>query len=688
MGLTQKILLFTSGIIVALAAITLAFTTYQANRLADRTVRDMLGETRQVWETFQADRYAKLRLGVNVLANDPAFKSAVEEAQKPDNEEFGEATVNDMLLDRGADLEAAFMIATDPDGLVVARSDRLDARGQDLSEEPIVVEALEAEGAATVWEQDGRFYHAVSVPMITGPKFYGALVAGYAIDEQLAEDIRKLTHSEIAYLTRPPEQPPAISVSSLGSTKEESLMGLLSRPGFAEETGEPFEIPLPGDRHLGMLVPLEAFGGEQVGSVLAMRSLAVETASFRQFRNSLVVVSLVVMALAVAAGYLGSARITGPVRLLVSLVEKARDGTYSGAVSVATSDEIGRLARAFNGLLADLREKEQLIGFLREDITIIKQGGGTTSAGGAETAAIPSQGGTTVNPLRLEKGALFAGRYEIRSTLGKGGMGIVYRAKDRQLDEDVALKLLRPEVVERNPTLLERFKTELKLARKITHRNVLRTFDFSETDGVPYISMEYVEGVMLKDLLESKGALPVGVGMRIAKQICQGLEAAHHQGVVHRDIKPQNMLIIPETGEVRIMDFGIARTTDIQGEAGGGGLTVEGTVMGTPDYMPPEQAQGRPADVRSDLYSLGVVLFEMFTGQLPFVGETPVATVVQHIREAPPPPRGIRPELPEEIASIILRCMEKTPERRYPDVGALHAALTAASARIEAGAAA
>jgi len=687
MGLTLKILAFTSGIIVALAAITLLYTTHEANVLADQTVREMLGETRQVWETFQADRYAKLRLGVNVLANDPAFKSAVEEAQKPENEEIGEATVQDMLLDRGADLEAAFIIATDPDGFVVARSDREGARGQDLSEEPVVVEALESEGAATVWEQDGRFFHAVSVPMITGPRFYGALVAGYAIDEKLADDIRKLTHSEIAYLTRKPEQSPGISVSSLGAAREEALMGLLDGPGFTEETGEPFEIPLPEDKSLGMLVPLEALGGEQVGSVLAMRSLAEETASFRSFRDSLIGVSLVVMLLAVVAGIVGSARITGPVRLLVDLVEKARDGTYSGSVTVSTRDEIGRLARAFNGLLADLREKEQLIGFLREDITIIKQGGGTTGLGGAETATLPSQSGTTVNPLRLERGALFAGRYEIRSTLGKGGMGIVYRAKDRQLDEDVALKLLRPEVVERDPTLLERFKTELKLARKITHRNVLRTFDFSETDGVPYISMEYVEGVMLKDLIGSKGALPVGVGLRIAKQICQGLEAAHRQGVVHRDIKPQNMLIIPETGEVRIMDFGIARTTDIQGESGGG-LTVEGTVMGTPDYMPPEQAQGRPADVRSDLYSLGVVLFEMFTGQLPFVGETPVATVVQHIRETPPAPRSIRPELPADIEAIILRCMEKAPERRYADVDALHAALNAASSRIEAGAAA
>src|SRR6185503_13099190 len=148
-------------------------------------------------------------------------------------------------------------------------------------------------------------------------------------------------------------------------------------------------------------------------------------------------------------------------------------------------------------------------------------------------------------------------------------------------------------------------------ARRITHRNVLRTHDFGETGGTAYISMEYLEGVTLKDLIRGKGALPNGVGLRIAKQMCQGLEAAHQQGVVHRDIKPQNMLILPETGELKIMDFGIARTSTV--EPGSSGLTTAGTVMGTPDYMPPEQAQGSPADFRSDIYSLAVVFFETFT---------------------------------------------------------------------------
>jgi serine/threonine-protein kinase len=264
-------------------------------------------------------------------------------------------------------------------------------------------------------------------------------------------------------------------------------------------------------------------------------------------------------------------------------------------------------------------------------------------------------------------------------------MGVVYRAHDRQLDEEVALKVLRGDVLRDDPGLLERFKQEIKLARRITHRNVLRTHDFGETGGTPYISMEYLEGVTLKDLVRNKGALPLGVGLRVAKQACQGLEAAHHGGVVHRDIKPQNMLILPETGELKIMDFGISRVSEMKGAAGG--LTSTGVVMGTPDYMPPEQAQGKIADFRSDIYALGVVLFEIFTGKLPFDGASAMEVVVAHIQEAPPRPRALNPSLPPELEALILRCLEKSPDRRYARVEDLLSDLNQISSRLEATAA-
>jgi len=671
MGLTQKILLFTSLIVVALVGTTLTYTTYQANRLAHDTIQQALSETRGVWETFQSDRYNKLKLGVRVLGNDPAFKAAVVETKDP-------ATVYDMLQERGKDLGADFFIATSESGVVIARSDRPGAEGLDLSKDPIVMKPLEGEDSATIWRQSDKLFHAVSVPMQTGPRLVGVLIAGYAINEQLANQIRNLTHSEIAYLTSSPNQPPQLSVSSLGP-KESALKGALNRPELASSvaTSEPFLLPLVGDSYLAVQVPLKTATGELVGSVLALRSLDQETASFRQFRDSLILVSLVVMVAALGLAYFSASRITGPVRSLVSAVERARDGSYSGAVAVQTRDEIGVLARAFNGLVAELREKEQLIGFLREGMTVLRKGGTTKTARGEDTAALAAVG---PQDLQMEKGALFAGRYEILGSVGKGGMGVVYRARDTRLDEVVALKVLRPEVLAEDPSLRERFKQELRLARRITHRNVLRTHDFDETNGTPYFTMEYIEGVALKDLIRQKGALPMGVGLRIAKQMCQGLEAAHGIGVVHRDIKPQNMLIMPETGELKIMDFGIARVSEMKGK----GMTSTGTVMGTPDYMPPEQAQGRPADFRSDVYSLGVVLFEIFAGQLPFKGDTAVAVVLSHIQSTPPRPRQVNAKIPEDLEVIILRCLEKDPADRYSRVPEILKDLTAVSSRVDA----
>ncbi|HXB57290.1 MAG TPA: protein kinase [Vicinamibacteria bacterium] len=675
MGLTQKILLFTGVLVVALVVTSLAFTTFQAERLANESITRALQETHQVWETFQADRYNKLKLGLRVLGNDSPFKAACE-TNDP-------ATVYDMLQERGKDLGADFFVATDPGGRVIARSDRPGAEGENLASDPIVQKPLEGVESATVWRQGDKLYHAVSVPMAFAGKLVGVLVAGYAINEALANQLRILTHSEVAFVVEPPDGPPQLSVSSLGP-EEAALRAVLGRPELRTEGKEPFQVELAGERHVGIRVPLKSASGATVGSMVALRSMAEETASFRQFRSSLVLVSLVVTALGLGLAYLAASSISGPVRRLVDLVEQARNGSYSGVVSVDTHDEIGVLARAFSALLSELKEKEQMIGFLREGMTLLKRGGnlpldpGATESGTGATVALSSVAAAAA----LTIGRGFAGRYEILGAVGQGGMGVVYRARDRQLDEVVALKVLRLDVLREDATLLDRFKLEIKLARKITHRNVLRTHDFGEADGISYISMEYLEGVTLKDLIRSKGPLPLQIGLSIAKQMCHGLEAAHLQGVVHRDIKPQNVLILPETGELKIMDFGVARISEVKSDASG--LTAAGAVVGTPDYMPPEQVQGQPADFRSDIYSLGVVLFEVFTGALPFTGDTVVGIMLGHIQTAPPPPRTLNPRLAPALEALILRCMEKSPARRYAKVGDILADLASISSSVEA----
>ncbi len=674
MGLTQKILVFTGALIVALVAITLAFTTVQADRLARDTIRDRLQETREVWRAIQADRFDKLRLGVRVLANDPYFKAALAE--------LDEATTLDSLQERGLDLDADFMLATDWDGILVARTDHPGDSGDDLSEDPLILAAFEGEESATLWRDGDALSTAVAVPMLTGPELIGVLVAGYMVDEEVAAQIRRLTRSEIAYVVQELGQSRLV-VSSLGP-RESALEVLLETSEIVLAGDEPFEIDLSGERFIGVRIPLLTSDDEEIGAALALRSLSAETAGFRQFRTSLIAVSLGVMILALLVAWLVASRITGPVRTLVSFVERARDGSFSGAVSVASHDEIGVLARAFNGLLADLREKNEAIKFLKEGLTALRQA--TSSSIGIEpTSQTPSQYPTVRSPAvgeSLKRKEVFAGRYEILGELGKGGMGIVYRARDQHLDEVVALKVLRAEALASEPTLLARFKQELKLARRITHRNVLRTHDFGEADGVPFISMEYLEGVTLKELVRRRGALPLGVALSFGKQMCHGLDAAHAEGVVHRDIKPQNVLILPESGELKIMDFGISRTTKVRPQDPS--LTTAGTVMGTPHYMSPEQAQGKIADFRADIYSLGIVLFECLTGKLPFQGETTTQIVIAHVQTAAPRLRSLKPDLPQDLEDAVLRCMAKDPAQRWQKVCDLNEVLSAVSTGAEA----
>lgn len=269
-----------------------------------------------------------------------------------------------------------------------------------------------------------------------------------------------------------------------------------------------------------------------------------------------------------------------------------------------------------------------------------------------------TQTATLQTPFReLVVGGTFAGRYQILEELGRGGMGRVYKAYDTDIKEHVALKLLNPEIAA-DEGIIERFRNELKFARRISHRHVCRMFDLGKSEETAYISMEFVSGEDLKTLLKRVGQLPVKRTVDIAEQVAEGLAEAHRLGVVHRDLKPQNVMI-DRDGNARIMDFGIARSVK------GRGITDAGVIIGTPDYMSPEQFEGQEADQRSDIYSFGAVLYEMVIGEPPFEGETPLVVAAKHKTEQPRDPHEINPQIPEALSRLILRCLEKEPERRF-----------------------
>jgi eukaryotic-like serine/threonine-protein kinase len=261
-------------------------------------------------------------------------------------------------------------------------------------------------------------------------------------------------------------------------------------------------------------------------------------------------------------------------------------------------------------------------------------------------------------------------RYQLQEPIGRGGMATIYRGRDMRMERVVAIKVLR-EVYSTDPKFVTRFQREAKAASSLQHPNIVQVYDYGQSDGNYFIAMELIEGTDLRRYLRSRGVLATDRAIIIAHDVALGLGAAHRRGIVHRDVKPQNVLV-GKDGSIKLTDFGIASVyKDINAER----LTTTGMTLGTVQYYAPEQAQGEIVSPAADVYALGIVMYEMMTGQTPFDGDTPVAVAMQHIQDAPVPPRQLNPSIPPALEEIILRCLEKVPEMRFRDGSSLARAL-------------
>ncbi|HET7041966.1 MAG TPA: protein kinase, partial [Gemmatimonadales bacterium] len=335
------------------------------------------------------------------------------------------------------------------------------------------------------------------------------------------------------------------------------------------------------------------------------------------------------------------------VHRVVEAAVAVEQGQYvpGGLAEVARRDDaIGHLARVFDTMAAGVRAREER---LSAQVSILKREIDEAKRGTSDPAQAELDAET------LLPGATFGDRYTIVRVVGRGGMGTVYKAHDKELAEDIAIKLLRVDALRSDPTMVERFKSEIRLARRISHTTVVRTHDFGEAEGAYYVTMEYVEGITLRDLIDLRGTLSAAATLGIARQLAQALAVAHEQGVIHRDIKPQNLLL-DAAGVLKVMDFGIATLAGATST-----ITQAGMVVGTPAYMAPEQLLAETVDARSDLYAVGVVLYECLTGELPHMALNNVSLIAKVLNNVPMPPGERNPEVPPLLSSLVMRLLHK-----------------------------
>src|SRR5438552_2380626 len=294
----------------------------------------------------------------------------------------------------------------------------------------------------------------------------------------------------------------------------------------------------------------------------------------------------------------------------------------------------------------------------------VKISSGESSSSDAATIADPGspasarfQSEVLSSSTIFSPGTLLGSRYQILKILGQGGMGAVYQARDQELDRIIALKVIRPELAS-NPGILQRFKQELILSRHVTHKNVVRIFDLGEAEGTKFITMEFVEGEDFRSVLRHHGKLSARKAVAVVQQICRALEAAHAEGVIHRDLKPQNIMRDPQ-GRIVVMDFGLARSLEFDG------MTQTGALVGTLEYMSPEQALGTVLDQRSDLFAVGLIFYELLTGKAPYKADTAIASLMKRTHERAVPASDVDASVPVSLSVIVSRCLERDPKDRY-----------------------
>jgi len=708
-GISTRVFLFTAAIVCAVLAAALAVASHSGRRAAREAERRGLEQAADLTAQLLAGRWRSLGGGARVFVQGPYFRSLVAERRADD--------MFDQASEAAEQLGADWVFITDERGLLLAKSDEPGVQGVAMAGIPLVAGALEGRTTSGYGvSRDTLLFQTVAVPIVVplpGAAPVGVLVATKVIDRQMALDVRAATNSDVVFYTLDATGAPHVAATSLTDVVQAAAalpaVGALPPPNRPSDRAAARRTRIGGVPYALQGAALTTAGGEIVGGFVVGRPENATAWGIAGVRRSLLVAGVLGLALALAAAWSAARHVTRPSRALAAAATRALDGDYDAAARSAVEattgaprDEIAALGAALAALLEELREKQALVSMLGHAVGASgspsphdvppAHGGdepplsspaletGPRARGASPTIAWLVRGGRTTRPAgALTPGTVVADRYALQDVLGSGGTGIVYKAADLTLGETIALKVLRPELVADDPRAREELKHELRLTRRVSHRNVVRTYDFGSSRGVPFLTMEYVHGASLATVLAQRGALPTDVVLALAKQLTRALEAAHEQGVMHGDLKPANLLVAMD-GLLKVTDFGVAtlvRRPWARQPAPDEAVSppqLAGAVVGTPEYMAPELLLGSPPDVRTDLYAAGMVLHECLTGATPFQRDTPrgfLARKLETPRVRPSTPRAPRePRTLEDVVSWMIALDAEDRPTSAAEVGA------------------
>ena len=654
-GLATRFFLGAAVVIVVTVGLSVALASSKAEGVARERIRGELLRVPALVAGWRDSQMSARRVQVRAVAEQPGTKALLAEGGG------GAETAHDTSLEFARALGAAAVFLFDTHGRLIVRTDRPQEEGgrdfAGVSWVSLPLSRLTESSAFIAEVSHGPALSLVaSAPVLQGAGtervLNGVLSAAFRMDDERAREVARLAGGEAAFLINAAARGAVPRLEVVGTTERfrdpDLGRAVSAQSGTTEaqlargDLPSPFELTARRRDYLATLVPILSGSDEPVGAVVVGRAQDEELAALREIRRSLLGVGAVILLLSVPLSFAFARALARPIQQLAVAAEEIGRGNLDVPLPRAGRGEVGALARAFAVMLRELKEKAQL-----EQLVADLRGRGVDPT----IRGVPPTGTDGLPASGPVVGHLFAQRYEIRGLVGRGGMGAVYRALDRELDEEVAVKVLETAGV--GTPGEQQLRREIKLARTITHPNVVRAYDFGEAEGVRFFTMEYVAGATLRELLDEEGRLALTPALQIAKQVCRGLGAVHRAGIVHGDLKPANVVVMTG-GVAKLTDFGVARAR----------RQTAAPFAGTPPYMSPEQVRGAEVDERSDLYSAGIVMYEMFTGRRPFDAGDPFEVMRLHLEEVPPNPRTLQPTLPELLADTIVACLSKAKADR------------------------